>query len=211
MKAADYNAWYDTPRGAWIGETELALARRALAPHRGETLLDVGCGTGWFTRRFARDGLIVTGLDPNPEWLAYARAHSEPGIRWIEGDARQLPFDDCGFDCVVSVAALCFVPDERRAVAEMLRVARRRFAIGWLNRASLLHRQKAGRGAYRGAAWHTPGEVRSFFAGLPVANLALTSAVFLPGGGALARNLEAALPNQLLGGALLIAAGDKAQ
>jgi SAM-dependent methyltransferase len=211
MTPETYDAWYDTPRGRWIGTTEHALARRQLAAHPGETLLDVGCGTGWFTRRFAADGLIATGLDPNPEWLAYAREHAGPNVHWIDGDARQLPFTDNSFDCVVSIAALCFIADERQAVAEILRVTKRRFAIGWLNRASLLYRQKAGSGAYRGATWHTSGEVRRFFAGLPVRNLSLTSAVFLPSGGPVARTIEGVLPNHLLGGALLIAAGDKAQ
>lgn len=213
-----YDAWYQTPRGAWIGATEYALAQRQLAAHAGETLLDVGCGTGWFTRRFAADGLATTGLDPNPEWLAYARAHSDrgipsgipSGIHWIEGDAQRLPFADHGFDRVVSIAALCFVADERRAVAEIVRVTRRRFAIGWLNRTSLLYRQKAGGGAYRGATWHTAAEVRDFFAGLPVAHLRLTSAIFLPGGGPMAAIAERLLPEKLPCGALLIAAGDKA-
>jgi len=211
MSPADYNAWYDTPRGAWIGETEFALARRELAIHPGETLLDVGCGTGWFTRHFAADGLISTGLDPNPEWLIYARARSDSSIRWVDGDAQHLPFAGEQFDRVLSIAALCFVADERQAVAEILRVTRRRFAIGWLNRASLLYRQKADSGAYRGATWHTVGEVRSFFAGLPVKNLSLTSAVFLPGGSPVAKAMERLLPNRLPWGALLIAAGDKAQ
>jgi len=210
MKPADYDAWYDTPRGAWIGATEFALARRKLAAHPGETLLDAGCGTGWFTRRFAAEGLAVTGLDPNAEWLAYARTHSGLSIRWTEGDAQELHFADASFDCAVSIAALCFVADERRAVAEIVRVARRRFAIGWLNRNSLLYRQKAGSGAYRGATWHTPQQVHAFFHGLPVANLKLTSAVFLPGAGLTARAVEHLLPNRLPWGALLIAAGDKA-
>jgi SAM-dependent methyltransferase len=211
MTPETYDSWYDTPRGRWIGETEFRLARHALTPSPGETLLDVGCGTGWFTRRFAAEGLAVTGLDPNAEWLAYARAHSGPGIRWAEGNAQRLPFADASFDHVVSIAALCFVADERAAVAEILRVTKRRFAIGWLNRSSLLYRQKAGRGAYRSATWHTAGEVRRFFAGLPVRNLSLMSAVFLPNGGPLARTLERILPNRLPWGALLIAAGDQAQ
>ena len=65
MNPADYDAWYYTPRGRWIGDTEYALATRLLAPQAGDSLLDVGCGTGWFTRRAAADGLLVTGLDPN--------------------------------------------------------------------------------------------------------------------------------------------------
>lgn len=210
MTPEAYDAWYDTSRGRWIGETEFRLARYALAGGAGETLLDVGCGTGWFTRRFAAEGFTVTGLDRNAEWLAYARAHSQAGIRWVEGDIQRLPFADASFDHVVSIAALCFVRDERQAVAEILRVTKRSFAIGWLNRKSLLYSQKVGRGAYRGATWHTACEVRRFFAGLPVRNLSLMSAVFLPDGGPLARVLEVLLPHRLPWGALLMAAGKRA-
>jgi len=115
------------------------MAARQLAPQAGDSLLDIGCGTGWFTRRAAADDLVATGLDPNSVWLDYARAHSSPALSWVEGDARALPFADASFDHVLSIAALCFVDDERQAVAEAVRVARRRFAIGWLNRASLLY------------------------------------------------------------------------
>ena len=211
MDAADYDAWYDTPRGRWIGETEFALAARLLAPAPGSSLLDVGCGTGWFTRRFAAAGLRVTGLDPNPGWLGYARSRGGTAIDWVEGDARALPFSEASFDHVVSIAALCFIDDERTALAEIVRVTRRRFAVGWLNRASLLYRQKAGRGAYAGARWHTAAEVRALFDGLPVRRLTIRSAVFLPGGGAAAQVLEPLLPGRLPYGALLIAAGEPAR
>lgn len=64
MTPADYDAWYDTPRGSWIGAREFALMADLLGAHSGETLLDIGCGTGWFSRRFAREaGLSVTGID----------------------------------------------------------------------------------------------------------------------------------------------------
>jgi len=56
MTPAEYDAWYDSPRGRWIGETEFRLLQRLLALRPGETLLDVGCGSGWFTRRFAAAG-----------------------------------------------------------------------------------------------------------------------------------------------------------
>ena len=118
MDAAAYDAWYDTPRGRWIGTAEFRLLSSLLQAQPGNMLLDVGCGTGWFTRRFAEEGLLVTGLDPNPDWLAFARAKDPTAIRWVAGDARSLPFPDRSFDQVVSVAALCFVEDERQAVAE---------------------------------------------------------------------------------------------
>lgn len=213
MNPADYDAWYATPRGHWIGETEYALASCLLAPQAGDSLLDVGCGTGWFTRRAAADDLVATGLDPNPDWLDYARAHSSPALNWVEGDARDLPFADASFDHVLSIAALCFIDDERQAVAEIVRVARCRFAIGWLNRSSLLYREKGkegGSGAYQGARWHTVREVRTLFSGLPVRNLIVRSAIFLPSGTSWAKLLEQGVPAGLPWGGLLVLQGDKA-
>ncbi|MDZ7596190.1 MAG: class I SAM-dependent methyltransferase [Thiobacillus sp.] len=213
MNPADYEAWYHTPRGRWVGETEYALAAHQLAPQPGDSLLDVGCGTGWFTRRAAADDLVATGIDPNAAWLDYARAHSSPALNWVEGDARALPFADASFDHVLSIAALCFVDDERQAVAECVRVARHRFAIGWLNRRSLLYLKKGrggGSGAYRGARWHTAGEVRTLFCGLPVRNLKLRSGIFLPAATSVSRGLEAVIPAGLPWGGLLLLTGEKA-
>ncbi|MHB8249648.1 MAG: class I SAM-dependent methyltransferase, partial [Acidithiobacillus sp.] len=142
---------------------------------------------------------------------AFARAKGPPAIRWIAGDARSLPFPDRSFDRVVSVAALCFVDDERQAVAEIVRVARRRFAIGWLNRTSLLYGQKGrdgGSGAYRGARWHHPGDLPDFFSGLPVRRLAVHSAIFLPSGNIWARTMERLLPSTLPWGGLVVVSGE---
>ncbi len=213
MTPADYEAWYATARGRWVGETEYALAARHLEAQAGDSLLDVGCGTGWFTRRAAMDGLIATGLDPNPVWLDYARAHSNPELKWVEGDARALPFATNSFDHILSIAALCFVDDERQAVAECVRVARKRVSISWLNRRSLLYWQKGRHGgsdAYRGARWRTVDEVRALFDHLPVRNLTLHSAIYLPSGTRLAQALELRIPGALPWGGLLLATGDKA-
>ena len=45
MKPEQYEAWYATQRGAWIGGEEYRLLDSLLAQTLGETLLDVGCGT----------------------------------------------------------------------------------------------------------------------------------------------------------------------
>ena len=211
MNPADYDAWYQTPRGGWIGQTEYRLLRRMLEPRRGESMLDVGCGTGHFTRRFAADGLALTGVDPATDWLAYAAQHASAGEQYVCGDATCLPFPDKYFDLSVSVAALCFVPDQRRAIAEMLRVTRRRFAIGLLNRHSLLYPQKGrggGSGAYRGAHWHTAAEIRALLAGLPVGNARIQAAVFLPGAGWLAQRVEGMLPANWPWGSFVAVSGE---
>ncbi|MCF7822332.1 MAG: class I SAM-dependent methyltransferase [Mariprofundaceae bacterium] len=125
---------------------------RLLQPERGERLLDVGCGTGWFSRRAASDGLDMVGVDMDLERLAFAHSQSSiPG--WIGGDARYLPFRSQSFDRVVSIAAIGFIADERQALAEIIRVTRHRFAVAWLNRSSLLYRRKAGSVGYYGCRW----------------------------------------------------------
>lgn len=212
--AESYDAWYRTRRGAWIGEAEFRLLRAMLCGRTGERVLDVGCGTGYFSRRFAREvGLQVTGVDPDPAWLADARAQAQSGELFVEARAEQLPFRDRSFDATVSVTALCFIDDQRHALQEMLRVTRRRVVLGLLNRHSLLHRKVGrggGSGGYRGAHWHTHAELRLLFDVLPVRNLDFRAAVFLPGGGPLARVVESAMPPGLLLGGFLAVAADPA-
>lgn len=209
---AEYAAWYRTPRGAWIGATEFALLRRLVDPGARETVLDVGCGTGYFTTLFAREtaGMVV-GLDPNLTWLNYAAREAAPNLAWTGANAEALPFPERSFDVVLSVTALCFIKDPLSALREMLRVCRRRFALGLLNRHSLLWRQKGrgeGVGAYRGAHWHTVREVHALAGELDHAGIRWRTAVFFPSGGGTARWLESRLPNWLPWGAFLAVVGD---
>jgi SAM-dependent methyltransferase len=175
-------------------------------------MLDGGCGTGYFTQRLAaQSGLHVVGLDPNAPWLEFARAHGAGTEKYCVGVAESLPFADRSFDLSVSVTAICFVDGARRALQEILRVTRKRFAVGLLNRHSLLYlREGLGGGscAYCGANWHTAREIRALVAGLPAANLTLRCAVFLPDGGQFARRVESLVRDRLLLGAFLVAAGD---
>jgi SAM-dependent methyltransferase len=215
MDAESYDRWYETPRGRWIGQREAALVLQYLQPRPGESLLDVGCGTGFFTRTLAAS-LVgrVAGVDINPEWVEYARHRDAGKISYEVADARALPYANASFDLVVSIAALCFVEEESSAVREILRVARRRFAIGLLNRQSLLYLQKGregGRGGYRGARWHTVREARGLFHELPVHNLRVHTAIQIPSGGWFARLIERAWPSSVPSGAFILVGGDVAR
>lgn len=211
MDAASYDQWYDTPRGRWIGGREAKLVLTHLQPRHGESLLDVGCGTGYFTRTLgaAADG-PVTGVDNSPERVAYARHRDTGRACYALADACALPFPDASFDLVVSIASLCFIADEAGALGEMLRVARRRVALGLLNRRSLLWLEK-GRGGsgggYQGARWHTPREAGNLFRDHAVQRLQVRTGIQMPGGGLLARIIERAFPAALgFGGFLLVVA-----
>lgn len=177
----------------------------------GTSLLDVGCGSGWFTRRFAAAGFDVTGLDVNADALDFASKRSDHDISYVEGDARRLPFPDKSFDQVISITALCFVDDWPRAIAEIVRVTRRRFVLGLLNRHSLLWLDKGrrgGKGAYQGAHWHTRSELDEALKELPVEHAHFSTAIFLPSGTEFAQAVERALPKSLPWGAFMVVSGD---
>lgn len=213
MDAATYDGWYRQGHGRWIGRIEADLLRAALVPRAGESLLDVGCGTGFFTRALCPEirGVLV-GADIDADWLVHARDHGPGGIRYERADARALPHADHAFDLVTAITVVDFIDDDARAVAELVRVARRRVAIGLLNRHSLLWWQKgrgADRGGYHGARWYTPAEALGLFDGLPVGNLRVDTAIVLPGGGRLARWLEGRWPAWLPVGAFLLVTADR--
>ena len=99
------------------------------------------------------------------------------------------------------------------ADASLVHVLSRRFAIGWLNRPSLLYREKnkkGGSGAYQGARWQTGHGVRMLLAGLPMRNLIVRAANFLPSGTSWTRLLDKACPPVAPWSELLVALGGKA-
>lgn len=89
--------------------------------------LEVGCGTGALTETIAGSCAPkrLVGIDASSGFLDFARHRLGPDrAEFREGDARNLPFHAAEFDRVVSGLVLNFVPDQQRAAAEMLRVAR---------------------------------------------------------------------------------------
>jgi ubiquinone/menaquinone biosynthesis C-methylase UbiE len=140
-----YDRWFETPVGKAVLKYETELILELLRPGRGERILDAGSGTGIFTREILARGAEVVGLDISLAMLMYAaekaalrQAQGDGGplpvragemasarpCRGVMADMTTLPFADRSFDKSVSVTALEFVADEKRAVAELFRVTR---------------------------------------------------------------------------------------
>ena len=192
---AAYDAWYQSARGSWIGQQEFAKLVKLFTPKEGQSLLDVGCGTGFFSQLFQQTGLQVTGLDPDTAMIEFAKT-KESQVKYFEGDALALPFADNSFDYCSAITSLCFVAEPEKAISEMLRVSRRGVMLGLLNRHSLLHKQKKDSASYQGARWGTVSEIKQWCYKIkPEVKIMIKSAVLIPSAGILARTIETLLPD----------------
>jgi len=158
--AAGYEAWYQTV-GRRADQQEKALLKRLLSGFpAAHSILEVGCGTGHFTRWFGEQGLRAVGLDLSWSMLEEAKGLRSPPC--LQGDALALPFRSASVDLVALITALEFLPDPVQALAEALRVARQGLLLGVLNAQSRLGRQykREGGPIWGTAHFFTPRELK---------------------------------------------------
>jgi len=155
--AARYEDWYSGP-GSRADALEKELLRKLLIPSV-KTILEVGSGTGHFTRWFRDIGLFAVGIDPSAAMLAEASRRN--GVTYIKADAVSLPFADRTFDGVAIVTTLEFVSDPLQVLKEACRVARQELLLGVLNRHSILtwRLRRSGKPLWKAAHFFTPSEL----------------------------------------------------
>jgi 2-polyprenyl-6-hydroxyphenyl methylase / 3-demethylubiquinone-9 3-methyltransferase len=142
MRTID-NDIYDLLGGDWWAEDSfMAVLQHAINPPRfdyfrevllhrlgrkaeGLSVLDVGCGGGLLSERFADLGCKVTGVDRSVSTLAAARTHAGAGgldINYLQGDAGTLPVDSGSFDVVLCCDVLEHVDHVGAVIGEIDRV-----------------------------------------------------------------------------------------
>lgn len=125
-------AAYERYMGRW--SRRLAPGFLAFAGVRdGERVLDLGSGTGALALA-AADALPssqVVGVEPSEAFVRFARSRgAPPRVHFDTGDATALPGAAQHFDHALAQLVLNFVPDHRRAIAEMRRVTRPGGGVG---------------------------------------------------------------------------------
>jgi len=132
--AIAYEQWFKKPQNKVAFELETGLMKTLLQPMRGESVVDIGCGTGACLVAFLEMGLQVTGLDPSAYMLDIASRNVGNRVDLYQGYAEDLPFGDNSFNYACLFTTLEFVDDPQKALEEACRVAKDRIFIGVLNR-----------------------------------------------------------------------------
>jgi ubiquinone/menaquinone biosynthesis C-methylase UbiE len=162
-----YDEWFTTPIGLLVKKYESELLLSLLKPKSDEFILDAGCGTGIFTLDVLSFATHVIGVDLSLPMLS--RARQKTGgyhFQAVLADISSLPFLENAFDKVVSVTALEFIEDAKRAMDELFRVTKKggRIAVATLNSLSpWAERRKAeakkGHRLFKKAIFRSPDEL----------------------------------------------------
>lgn len=125
----EFNQWAAAGRGDAMEDhhsdiTNQTIPFMDLRPD--DQVLDLGCGTGWASRRLARmvpNGEVV-GIDVADEMLRRAEQASNgiKNVRYVWGSAENIPAKDGSFTKVLSVESFYYYADQDRALDELHRV-----------------------------------------------------------------------------------------
>ena len=114
-----FSPWYDRFMQRW-GLYHVESIKQALKPKGpGQSLLDVGGGTGYLASCVADRYVRTVVADLSPGMLSVARSRN---LETVEASATELPFKEAEFDVVLCTDALHHIKQIERAVSEMCRV-----------------------------------------------------------------------------------------
>lgn len=108
--------------GTYQHDVILPNLLRLLAPKKGQTILDLACGSGFFAREFAKSGAQVTGIDIAPELIAFAKKEI-PNVDFFVASADRIPMvKSKTVDAVTIILSLQNIENMAGVLAECARV-----------------------------------------------------------------------------------------
>jgi len=126
----EFDRWAAEGRDKGMEERHWRTAKQALARmpvEEGDTVLDLGTGSGYALRALAETSADVRGygVDASPEMLRNARGYTDaPGLGFLRGTFGALPFRRDGVDHAFTMEAFYYAEDVRAALREVRRVLR---------------------------------------------------------------------------------------
>ena len=128
----EFNRWAEAGRGEGMEEDHWPITRPALEMMRmtnDESIIDVGCGSGWLSRALARgvpDGRVV-GMDISDEMIRRARAASLEfkNLEFIVGQVAEISWEPEFFTRAISVESAYYWPDPAKGLREIHRILKK--------------------------------------------------------------------------------------
>lgn len=125
----EFNQWAAAGRGDEMEAHHSDIAEQTIALMHikpADRILDLGCGTGWASRRLARIATVgeITGIDVADEMLRRAEQASQGirNVRYLWGSAENILASDNSFDKVLSIESFYYYADQGKALDELRRV-----------------------------------------------------------------------------------------
>jgi SAM-dependent methyltransferase len=112
---------WGTPAGQERAKRRTELLLNHAKIKKGMKVLEYGCGTGMFSRRFAETGAAFFSIDISPELIHEAKKQPHPLISFSVGDIEALNFHNESFDAIIGSSILHHV-DVPKTLAETFRV-----------------------------------------------------------------------------------------
>lgn len=122
--ASWYDAELETNSDSYQAKVIAPNMLRMLAPKKGEVVLDLACGQGYFARLIAAAGTEVTGVDLSKELIAMAKEKS-PAISYHVASSESTGLKKESIDVVVTVLAFENIKKIDETVAEIQRVLKK--------------------------------------------------------------------------------------
>jgi SAM-dependent methyltransferase len=114
---------YEIENRALDPEGLVLAAMRDLAPWRDRTLVDLGCGSGFWLPNYADEAARVIGVEPD-ERLVPLAANRDTRVPVVAGSAEHIPLDDGTVDVVHARFAYFYPPGVEAGLAEVMRILR---------------------------------------------------------------------------------------
>lgn len=127
----EFNRWAEAGRGDGMEQDHLPITLPVIAKMgiaATDNVLDVGCGSGWLSRRLAKmvsQGRVV-GMDISDEMIRVGRrnSHEFENLMFVTGEVEEIPWEGNFFSHAISIESSYYWPEPAAGIKELFRVLR---------------------------------------------------------------------------------------
>lgn len=142
--AENYDQWYADEVGQKIfAQESQAIAKHLASPSTHRSVLEAGCGTGFWSQWLVKQGYDVLGIDISEKMVAQAQHKHIANSRFVQGDIRDFHTHE-RFDIALFITTLEFIPEYEKALfhaANLLKPGGQ-IVVGTLNQYSIMGLQR---------------------------------------------------------------------